>query len=101
MKKFFIILIYSLALCALSAIFAIAIVGCKPSMPVKEDFTDKDGNVIMPCYISAVIAVTNTYTEQKTPIDDSVSKCYRYTDYNKCKDDKDPDECWSKLGIRK
>ena len=45
--------------------------------------------------------VANTYTENKTPVDDALAKCFRYTDMEKCKKEKDFDDCWSRVGIRK
>ena len=82
-----IILVFAYIATVVAIVFFIA--GCKPSMPTKDDFKDSEGNVNMPCYMSAVIVVANTYTENKTPVDDSLIKCYRYSDYEKCKKEKE------------
>lgn len=72
-------------------------VGCKPSMPKRSDYADN----MLPCYLADKTIVANTYTEQKTPIEDMLTKCYRYTDYDRCKDAEDFEKCVNRLRISK
>ena len=60
--------------------------GCKPEMPVKTDYGDN-----VPCYLADVCLTVNAYmAKNKTDCTIALQKCYRYTDYDKCK--KEPTE---------
>lgn len=60
--------------------------GFKPDMPKKEDYPDN-----VPCYLADVCLTVNAYmVNNKTDCLIALQKCYRYTDYDKCK--KEPTE---------
>ncbi len=78
-------------------VLLLLLVACKPSMPVKGDYA---GNI--PCYLADKCMTLNAYMiNNKMECADALTKCYRYTDYEKCKGEKDFDKCWSDLGVRK
>ncbi len=88
MKKIlFIILFISLTGCGL---------GFKPDMPKKESYVDN-----YPCYLADVCLTVNAYmTQNKTDCTLALQKCYRYSDYDKCKNESDQKKCWDDLGVR-
>jgi hypothetical protein len=80
-----------------AALLAVAISffsGCNPKLPQLKDYeTD-----MYPCYLADKCITVNGYKDansQECGI--AIQKCFRYTDYKRCGDDKD---CWEKVGIR-
>jgi hypothetical protein len=89
MNKF----IHVFLICIISAVFY---TGCKPDMPVRSDYPDN-----VPCYLADVCLTVNAYmVNNKTDCTLALQKCYRYTDYDKCKKEADPKKCWDDLGVR-
>ena len=81
---------------SLSAVLSL-LLGCKPSMPVRADYTED----MYPCYLAEVCLTINAYMEKnKTDCGLALQKCYRYADYKRCEAADEPDDCFSKLGIR-
>lgn len=84
-------------LIAIAIIILMIVTGCKPFMPKQKDY--KDG--MYPCYLADVCLTVNAYMENnKTDCTLALQKCYRYVDYDKCKDEPDPKKCWDDLGVR-
>jgi len=71
-----------LIICTFFLIFG---TGCKPEMPSIKNYDN------MPCYLADVCLTVNAYmVNNKTDCTIALQKCYRYTDYDKCK--KEPTE---------
>jgi len=80
------------------AIMALAFaLGCKPSIPQRADYPAD----MYPCYLADVCVRMPAFAEKNSAeCGLAIQKCFRYTDYKKCVDEKNPDDCFSKLGIR-
>ena len=69
---------------------------CKPSMPVKDDYPDA-----LPCYLADRCMTLNVFYESnKLDCSLTLQKCFRYSDWNKCKAETDPRECLDKLAVK-
>jgi hypothetical protein len=78
--------------CIMFAIFALS--ACNPSLPKIKDYSDD----MYPCYLADKCVTINGFKDANSQeCGVAIQKCFRYTDYKRCGDDKD---CWEKVGIR-
>lgn len=87
---------FVVAIAIMLCLFIISLVGCKPDLPVKAEYGDN-----LPCYLADKCITINAYMQNnKADCTIALQKCYKYSDYEKCKKDADPKACWDELGIR-
>ena len=73
----------------------IGFIGCKPSMPVKSDYE------ALPCYLADKCLTLNVYSDKnKTDCALALQKCFKYSDWDKCKNEKDPADCRDRISVK-
>jgi hypothetical protein len=87
------------AILTAGVVFAMAFFfgGCKPSMPQRTDYP----SMMYPCYLADVCVRMPAYAQQN-PVECglAIQKCFRYTDYDKCRDADNSEKCLDFMGIR-
>jgi len=95
--KAFLSAVFGIILCLIMATILSLIVGCKPDIPIRSDYPSG----MYPCYIADVCVRMTAYSEgAKQDCTLALQKCFRYTDYDKCRDADSPVKCWEWLGVR-
>ena len=72
----------------------IFLIGCNPTLPKITDYDPE----MYPCYLADKCVTINGFKDANSQeCGVAIQKCFRYTDYKRCGEDKD---CWEKVGIR-
>ena len=87
-------ILVSFAIAIMFFLMLVVMTGCNPDLPQIKDYADD----MYPCYLADKCVTINGYKDANSQeCGVAIQKCFRYTDYKRCGEDKD---CWEKVGIR-